>query len=282
MLMGSLESFINEHYILPIWQGTGYNLVNTLTYAAIAILAVYLIFRVLKGRVAIDCGFVSSVLCFVLLGSTMRVVTDSIQNKVFTPITPIHALVLDSHIYDYGYLTVSPGIYIFTAALLLASMAILYVLKKMEWLWAVGFVLWLPHFLLLTPFMKFAIYAIPILLLAAIPAYMAYRYLKDKILAGIVAGHALDGAATFFVIDVFSKISGIGYGEQHVLSSAIGNIAGTYFAFYLIKIIISSVAAYLITKEKMQDEDKRYIALVLMIMGFAPGIRDVLRMAVGA
>ena len=280
--MASLESFINEHYILPIWQGTGYNLVNTLTYAAIAILAVYLIYRVLKGRVAIDRRFVSSALCFVLLGSTIRVVTDSIQNGVFTPITPIHALVLDSHIYDYGYLTVTPGIYVVTAAILLFSMAILHILRRMEWLWAVGFIMWLPHFLLLIPFMKYAIYAIPILLMAAIPAYIAYRYFKDRILCGIVAGHALDGAATFFVIDIFSKISGIGYGEQHVFSSAIGEIAGTYFIFYLVKVIIAFVAAYLITKEKMPDEEKRYIALVLMIMGFAPGIRDVLRMVVGA
>lgn len=280
--MGSLENFINEYYIKPIWAYSGYNLVNTLTYAAIAIIAVYLIFRLLKGRIAITRGFVSSVLCFVLLGSTLRVVTDSIDAGVFKAVSPIHALVLDSHIYDYGYLSVSPGIYVVTAALLLLSMGILHKLKKLDWLWVVGLALWVPHFLLLVPFMQYAVYAIPILVLAAIPTYIALRYFKDKILTGVVAGHALDGAATFFVIDFFSKISGIQYGEQHVFSAAIGNIGGTYFTFYIVKVLIAFAAVYLIIKEKMPDEEKRYIALVLMIMGFAPGIRDVLRMMVGA
>jgi uncharacterized membrane protein len=256
--------------------------VNTLTYAAIAIVAVYFIYMLIKRRIEINQSFVFSVLCFVLLGSTMRVVTDSIYSGVFKPVTPIHSLILDSHIYDYGYLTVSPGIYLVTAALFTISLISLYKLDKLKWLWAPAIVLWVPHFLLLLPFMQYALYAIPILVLVAIPTYIAYRYFKDKILSGIVAGHALDGAATFFVIDFFSKISGIQYGEQHVFSAAIGNIGGTYFTFYLVKVLIAFAAAYLIRGEKMSEDEKRYIALVLMIMGFAPGIRDVLRMMVGA
>jgi len=283
IVMATLENFIKDYYVDPIWSHTGYNIVNTLTYALIAIAAVYLIFRILNGRIAFDNRFVCSVLCFVLLGSTVRVVTDSIDTGVFKPITPIHQIVLDSHVYDYGYFTTTPGIYIVTAALLFVSMILLSYMKKMEWLWVIGIALWIPHFLLLVPFMKYAVFAIPILALAGLPAYLAYRYFKkDLVLSGIVAGHALDGAATFFVIDVFSKVSGIAYGEQHVFSSAIGAIGGTYLTFYLIKVAVSFCAAYVVTKEKMSDEEKTYISLVLMIMGFAPGIRDVLRMMCGA
>ena len=32
----------------------------------------------------------------------------------------------------------------------------------------------------------------------------------------------------------------------------------------------------------MSSDERNYIALVLMIIGFAPGIRDVLRMMMGA
>jgi len=280
--MGSLDNFINRYYLGPIWSHEGYNIVNTLTYALIAIAAVYLIFYVLKKYVTIDKKFVYGVLSFVPFGATLRVVTDSIDTGVFKPVTPFHGWILDSHIYDYGYITVSPGIYILTAALLFVSIAILHRIKRMDLLWVVGTVLWLPNFLLLIPFMKYAAYAIPIIVLAGIPAYLAFRYFKDEILAAVVAGHALDGAATFFVIDVFSKMTGIQYGEQHVFASGIGAIWGSYIPFYIIKIGVSFAAAYFVMKEKMPEDEKRYIALVLIIMGFAPGIRDVLRMMTGS
>jgi uncharacterized membrane protein len=275
-----MENFIYDYFISPIWDRTGYNTINTLAYALIALLAVYGIRKALKGRIAIDERFIRSVLAFVLFGSTIRVVTDSIDNGVFKPVTPIHQLVLDSHLWDYGYLTVTPGVYILTAFLLLGSLVILYKLKKTELLGHVGLALWLPHFLLLVPFMGYWIYAIPVLVLAAIPAYLAYLHFKDKILAGIVAAQALDGAATFFIIDFFSSVSGISYFEQHVFSAAIGGFGGFFF-FYVIKCAIAFAAGYVIRGEKMDDEDKRYVALILMIMGFAPGIRDILRMMAG-
>jgi uncharacterized membrane protein len=275
-----MENFIYDYFVSPIWDRTGYNVVNTLVYAALAIGAIYLIHKGLKGRVKTDEQFIKGVLAFVILGSTSRVVTDAIDSGVFKPVTPVHQLVLDSHIWDYGYLTVTPGIYIVTAALLLVSMAVLYRLKRMELLPYIGIALWGPHFILLIPFMQYAAYAIPVILMAAIPAYLAWRFFKDRILAMVVAGQALDGAATFFVIDIFSKISGIEYFEQHVFSAAIGGFGG-FFTFYLIKVAISFAAAYVIKTEKMDQEDKYYIALVLMIMGFAPGIRDMLRMMAG-
>jgi uncharacterized membrane protein len=288
-----MDNFIYDYFIRPIWEHSGYNAVNTVAYAAIALASVYLIYLALKGRVKMDGRFVAGALAFVLFGSTMRVVTDSIDSKVFAPVTQLHAFVLDSHILDYGYLTVTPGIYIVTAALYLASLWLGYKFGKPMLPAYAGLILWLPLFLLLVPFMGYAAYALPVLGLAAIPAYAAWLWLKDRNLAAIVAGQALDGAATFFVIDVFSRISGIAYFEQHVLSSAIGDMFGTYFVFYIIKVSIALAAAYVLSKEKedivlfsLPGRDvtisKQLIALVLMIIGFAPGIRDMLRMVVGA
>ncbi|MBI5227518.1 DUF63 family protein [Candidatus Micrarchaeota archaeon] len=277
-----MENFIYDYFISPIWSKQGYNIVNTLTYAIIAIVAIYFIYRGLKSRVKVDDNFVKSVMAFVLFGSTVRVVTDAVDSGIFKPVSIFHEFVLKSGIWNYGYLTVSPGIYIVTAAVMLVSLAILYKFKKTNLLGFVGLALWLPHFLLLVPFMAYWAYAIPIILLAAIPAYLAWLYFKDKILAAIVGAHALDGAATFFVIDIFSKISGKQYFEQHVISAGIGQIFGTFFVFYLVKVGISFAAAYLLKKEKMDEQDRNFIALAIMIMGFAPGIRDILRMMVGA
>ncbi len=276
-----MENFIYDYYIKPIWDKTGYNIVNTLTYAVIAIVAIYLIRILLKSRVKIDREFIFGALSFVLFGSTIRVVTDSIDSGVFKAVSPIHKLMLDSHIWDYGYFTVTPGIYIVTAGLFLLSLLIFKKLNALHLVKYAGLALWIPHFIILVPFMAYAAYAIPIVILAAIPAYLAYRYFKDMVLAGIVMGQALDGAATFFVIDIFSKISGITYFEQHVFSSAIGEITGTFFTFYLLKSILAFGAAHVLKKETVDREDLNYLALILMIMGFAPGIRDILRMMVG-
>ena len=277
-----MENFINEYFIDPIWSHSGYNIVNTLTYAVLAIVAVYAIYRIIQGKIKVDEGFIRSVLCFVLLGSTLRVVTDSVYSGVFKPVTSVHQWVLESGIYDYGYLTVSPGIYIVTAVLFFISTFILYKIKRLELLGYVGLVLWIPNFLLLLPFMNYWIYAIPVLIMAAIPAYLAFGYLKNRIMTGIVAGHALDGAATFFAIDIFPGLTGIYYGEQHVFGRGIAELAGGYYSFYFLKIAISLVAAYFLMKEKMESDERNFIALVLMIIGFAPGLRDVLRMMVGA
>ncbi|MFH0884128.1 MAG: DUF63 family protein [Candidatus Micrarchaeota archaeon] len=277
-----MDNFIYDYFIRPIWERSGYNIVNTLAYALIAIASIYAISRALRGRVAIDRTFIWGVMAFVLFGSTVRVVTDSIDNGRFLPVSPLHELVLESHIYDYGYLTVTPGIYIVTAALMLGTVAILYMLKRTELLAYVGLALWLPHFLLLLPFMGYAVYSLPILVLAAIPAYAALWHFKNTALTLVVAGQSLDGAATFFVIDIFSKVSGIQYFEQHVVGGFIGTFFGTFFAFYLLKVGIAFAAAYALQKERMDEEDRNYIALVLMIMGFAPGIRDILRMVIGA
>lgn len=287
-----MENFIYDYFISPIWDRTGYNTINTVAYVLIALAALWVLYGYLKSRIKFDEAFIGSILCFVLFGSTARVVTDAIDGGNFLPISPIHEFVLNSHIWDYGYLTVTPGIYIVTAALLMASFLILRKIGRPGLLGYVGIALWLPHFLLLLPFFGYWIYSLPILVLTVIPGFFAWRHFKDKVLSGIVAGQALDGAATFFIIDYFSKISGISYFEQHVFSAAIGNLFGTFFVFYLIKVGIALAAAYILSKEKQEvaiaklfgrelTVDRNFIAMVIMIIGFAPGIRDILRMMAG-
>ncbi|MBN2478466.1 DUF63 family protein, partial [Candidatus Micrarchaeota archaeon] len=84
----------------------GYNLVNTLVYAGIALAVLYILYTAFKKyRIKINEQFAYGVLSFILLGSTVRVITDSIDSGVFTAATPIHKMILESGIYDYGFLT---------------------------------------------------------------------------------------------------------------------------------------------------------------------------------
>ncbi|MEK6981594.1 MAG: DUF63 family protein [Candidatus Micrarchaeota archaeon] len=277
-----MEDFIYQYYLKPIINGEGYNPINTATYAIIAIICLYLIFLAFKKyNLKVDRNFVKAVFPFVLFGSTVRVVTDAITSGVFKPVTIVHELILKSGIYNYSYFTVTPGIYIIVAFLLFASMIVLKLLKKSEYLGYVGAVLFVFHLLLLIPFMTYWVNLIPVLVLALIPALIASRVFKNDFSTLMVAGHALDGAATFWVIDVFGPSVGLKYFEQHVLGSAIGDFFGTYFAFYLVKILIVFGVSYLLIKEKEDENLKNFVALAIAIMGFAPGVRDILRMLVG-
>lgn len=275
--MGAFEEF----FISPILEKTGYNAVNTLVYAGIALVAVYALFHILKKcKVNIDNGFFWGVLSFVLFGSTARVVTDAVDAGTFTGVTPVHQWILDAGIYNYGFLTVTPGIYLVVAGMLLGTIAVLHALKRMEVLPYVGLALFAFHFLLLVPFMQYWVYAVPVLVLAGIPAYLIWkRY--GGIASAVVGGHALDGAATFIILDVFSSAVGKNYFEQHVLSRAVGELFDTYFTFYLLKVAIASAAVYLVEKEKMPSDERIYFYLVVAIIGLAPGIRSVLRMVCG-
>lgn len=288
-----IGQFINQYYIEPILQHEGYNAVNTVTYALIAIAAVYIAYRAFQYyRIRVDRGFVLDTIPFVLLGSTVRVVTDSIDTGVMTALTPLHALIINSHVYDYGFFTSSPGIYIITAALFFVSLALSRALKVERLAAFIGLALWIPHLFVLLFMFKYLEFAIPVLVLALIPFYLAYRYfsggakkhgIDPKILAGVVGAHALDGAATFFIIDYFGKLTGRSYFEQHVIPGFIGSAFGTFFPFYVLKIGIAFGASYFIASEKDAGEGEKYfIALLLIIIGLAPGLRDLLRMAVGA
>ena len=292
--MGVLE----DYFVSPIMERTGYNAVNTLAYAAIAIGALYLIWRFMKGKKYdfSSPAFLYAVSAFVLFGSTCRVLTDlSDAGAVASMATsgsalaPFYAAIHSSGIFNYGFLTVTPGIYIVTAALFLLSLLIARAMKQEMFAAYAGFLLWLPVALAVLPFMSNWWYALLTLAVAASGALASFYVLEraGKVKLALyeklaIAGQALDGAATFIVIDIFSKETGKNYFEQHVLSSGIGTATPLgFFLFFLVKIALASAIVYFIRKEKMDKSDLALVLLVVAIMGFAPGIRDALRMLCG-
>lgn len=281
-----MENFIFQYYIKPILSYEGYNMVNTITYAIIALVALFVIYKLFRRHnIQVNEGFIYAVIPFVLLGSTVRVITDSIDNGKFLPITPIHKLVLDSHIYDYGFLTSSPGIYVVIglAFLLLVSLLAGGNNKNQKILMYIGLALWLPNFLLLVPFMGNFAFAGAIVLLALVPGAICWKLFGNRIYALMVGAQALDGGATFLILDFGERFLGLRYFEQHVISNGLCGLFGTCATFYIAKIAISGAAAYLLSNEKEASSDEKYfIALVIIIMGLAPGLRDILRMMVGA
>jgi uncharacterized membrane protein len=295
--------FITQYFINPIWDRSGYNPVNTIVYAGIALASAYVMYRVLKKeKVKIDQNFILSVLPFILLGSTVRSLVDASDRGALlansSALFGLLGAVFNSHIYDYGYLTVTPGIYVVIGLLTFASVLVANRLKKPMLAPAFGIALWLFHFILLLPMMQYWAYGLMVLALALGASLAAYVYLKRAKVRSFavlaVFSHAFDGAATYVTINIWNRFEpacakmGHCYGEQHVLSSGLGDFGniifapiGGFFLFFLVKVIFSTVAAQLVEQDS-KGEERDFILLLLIIFGLAPGMRDILTLLMGA
>jgi uncharacterized membrane protein len=286
--------FINSYFITPVYDRTGYNIINTLVYATIALFFAFIFFKILrKERVRMDEKFILGIIPFILLGSAVRVVTDAtggagipnqfLQNS--SALFGLYGFVGSSHIYDYGFLTATPGIYILIGALTFLSVLFFNRIKRMDLLPLFALVLLLPHVILLLPLMRYWFHFLLIVLLSLIGLFAGKAFLERvKLRSGlsqllVVLSHSLDGAASYVAIDLFNN--GTGYFEQHVVSGALGTFFGTMFAFYVVKVLFSSLAVWIVETSDDKRDEKNYILLLLIIFGLAPGVRDALRLLAG-
>lgn len=245
---------IEDLLIGPIKQRIGYTFFNTALYSLIALWSIDQIYeRIFKG-VRLGDWFFKTILVFVVFGSSFRVLVDA-------------------RIVPYTFWSTSPGIYLVVATLFFLS-----ILFFGEDAYKVGAVFAVVPLLFLRIRYPFAM-IVPILM-ALIPALMVKKKLR-----WVVFAHGLDGAATFYAMDVINKSSlclhqHICYFEQHVLTRLIGQTFGTYFVFYLLKIVL----AYVMTDYILNHIEKgraNYYAVIIFLMGLAPGLRDILRLAGG-
>lgn len=78
----------------------------------------------------------------------------------------------------------------------------------------------------------------------------------------------LDASATFVGVNYF------GYFEEHVVENFLIQFAGTALILFPFKIIVLFAAMSVV--EKLEKEAQEFWYLAIFILGFAPGIRDVL------
>jgi len=291
-----MTDFINDYFLAPIVEKSGYNIFNTLVYAVIALVAAFVLYKTLKSR--FNKTFILYLIPFILLGSTMRVVTDSIDTGVAqshkAALFGFVRLMIDSHIYDYGFLTVTPGIYIITAAITLLALFISDRLKKPKLFPAIGVALWIPHILFLLPLAKYIEYfalIVGLVFLATFLAVFALKRMKIDSLQSQAAvfAHALDGSASFVAIEIFNRfatectLNGRCYAGQHVVERFFGELFAYGTAFYLlVKILFVIFASKIVEKESENEYEMNFIYALLIIFGLAPGIRNLLRILTGA
>ncbi len=96
----------------------------------------------------------------------------------------------------------------------------------------------------------------------------------------LFASHFLDGAATYRGIDVH------GYAEKHVLPSFLIELTGTAIVMLPLKFLVVTLAIYLLDVAYRKDLQETpnlawLVKVAIMVLGFAPGMRDMLRLAMG-
>jgi uncharacterized membrane protein len=283
-----ISDFIYKYYIDPIRYGEAYNVVDTLTYAIILVLCVYLLYRWMSQSTwladigfRIDTSFILATIPYVVLGGVLRVVQDTGMIRG-----------------DFQFLLVTPLIYFvlffFTIGMLFLSryLTVIGLTKNINtFFWLAGTVSSVVVFLSLIAWginnttVDFRIFFIIIgmALVASAAVWAAMRYLCKWQYAGeplyviLIFGHMLDASATSYGIDLHPALQ---YVEQHVLGSTLIGLTGTAFVMFPLKLLVLFPGVWIMEAYKKEANVAFWhlVLLAMIVVGLAPGIRDMMRM----
>jgi len=276
------SDFIYKYYIDPIRYEQPYNAVETLTYALILIAAVYLIYRWFKkSGFPLDGQFVMATLPYIILGGVLRVIQDSrmIQSDLqFLIVTPliyfviffytVTILVISHYLEKQGlcnsYLKVYAGVGIFSVFCV-----------------ALVLLVWgMTH----TRIDLFVLAVIPLmatvatlLVFACMRYVLRWEYVTDPLYITLLFGQLLDASATSFGIDLHPSVQ---YIEQHVVGSALIEWTHTAFVMFPLKLVVLFPAIYVMEMYRKEANPAFWhlVLLAMIVVGLAPGIRDMTRM----
>jgi len=264
----SISEFITKYFLEPYQADIGYNFINTLTYALLALGLLYFIFKVLqKYKIKIDLKFFISILPFILIGSTVRALVDN-------------------DILPYNYYTVSPGIYLIMTLIFLSVFTLCYhTHKQIKYPYKsltalVGLALY--TLLIIFTYSKINLtnalgfFIITTLFLATSAAtYLILKKLKckwgtTKMATLAISAHLLDASSTFIIVDFF------GGWEKHPLPRFLANLTGTAATQFPLKLLILLPAIYLINSELKDKDLKNFLLIAIASLGLAQGLRNLI------
>lgn len=279
-LIDKLTQFVNDYYIDPILHDSGYNIVNTITWAILLGICIFGVVKLLKRLdVQIDNKLTAAIVPFVLAGSSLRVIEDT--GSIGAPLS---------------YLFITPNIYFLVFAVTLCFLVLSkwivtlkgsgdymkifavcgltwFVVNLMVLFYLENLVLpWVPVFVITTS--SLVLYIIKSILDRA-----GLDLLKSRINIAILWVHFMDASSTIAGIDF------LGYYEKHVVPAYLIDLTGTAFVMYPLKLSIFIPVLYLLDKHFDQDEEsktlKTFLKMVIIVLGLSPACRNTIRMAFG-
>jgi len=278
-----IEEFIYKYYIDPILYGYPYTVVDTLTYALVLILAVFLVYRWLKrSGIVIDQGLILATLPYVVLGGLLRVVEDADIVPGwphYLLITPLIFFLL--FVYTVAWLFVSRRC---ESAGLVEHYSRVYA-RAGGISCAAVFAILVAHGLLYTrvdllvPFLILAVgTGTTVWLAGALRFLLKWKFVADPLYLALIFGHMLDAAATSVGIDLHE----LAYVEQHVVGTALIEATGTAFSMFLLKVavLVPAVGILQYARDEEGADLWHLIVLAMIVVGLAPGVRDMVRMMI--
>jgi uncharacterized membrane protein len=253
-----LWSFIKRYYIDSIVYKEGYNIVNTLTWAAILVLVAYFLYRFLEKRFEIDEKFILATVPYVFLGSFSRIVEDA---GFLNPPT--------------SYLFMSP--FIFFLIFLLAFPILIVSRKIKKYYIPYAFVGILSSFAVLVLLILNLRIVNPLVLpssismalLVSFAFFAIFKTTRNFASFSVMFAHMFDGFASFM------GISYHGYVEIHVLPGFIVEYLGP-IALPLVKFAVITLVLLIVESEENKNL-RNFIKLALLILGLGPALRNALR-----
>jgi uncharacterized membrane protein len=261
-----MVDFLRKYFIEPIYTGTGYNVVNTLVYGVLLGVGILLSYRIIKRlEIRIDGAFLLGLLPFLALGSVLRALEDA-------GILPKSALFI------------TPGIFltIFVAAFLALLLGAALRARGIPIHLSMGaagvlllihpVVLLLGNIYILSPL----VYVVPALVISTgvvvgIIRLLGIGYMRSGWVYAIVAAHMLDASATVVGVELY------GYWEEHYFEGVLIDLLGTGMVIYPLKVLVLFVVIYVVQKALEEENAVRFWYLAIFILGFSPGLRDLLK-----
>lgn len=252
--------FLQKYFIDPIYQGTGYNVVNTIVYGLLLGVGIIFCYKLLERlRVKIDDRLFTALLPFITLGAFLRALEDAL-------LLPKSALFI------------TPGIFFTIFALAAGALIVSLRLRKeyRKTMFAAGLLLLIyPLFLLSKNIYTFkpllyiaAIFAISCMLVLAL--LRSFSWLNEKWIYAAFAAHMLDASATVVGVEFF------GYWEEHIFEGMLIEKLGTAFVLFPLKIAVLLAVVFVIQRA-LDKNAAKFWYFALFILGFAPGLRDALK-----
>jgi uncharacterized membrane protein len=269
-------------------MGQPYNVVDTLTYAIILVIGIYLLYRWMSQSTwlsdigfKIDASFILATLPYVVLGGVLRVVQDTgmiTGDFQFLLVTPLIYFVLFfftiAMLFLSRFLTLQGLTKSFLTFYVLAGIMAVFVVSLVLLAWGIN------H----THIDLFVLFIIPLMALTAtviVWAFMRYvlswKYIADPLYITLLFGQLLDASATSYGIDLHPSVQ---YVEQHVVGVALINLTGTAFVMFPLKLVVLFPAIYIMQLYRKEANPAFWhlVLLAMIVVGFAPGIRDMVRM----
>ena len=262
-MLSDISKFIQDNFL---YLHPGYTVLNTIVFGIILGIIVILIIKMFKYIKKDPKDLVIPLIPFIFLGSSTRALVDN----------GIYPLIL---------WLVTPGIYVLTGLITIATLLVsVYVEKKTNFdyrylMLIVGVILCILNILNISHINWIAFFEV-IGAWAAVSSIFVllstkWDLLKDKFNLSVLSAHLFDASATFIAVDFY------GYGEQHVLPNALMSLTGTAAVMYPLKIVVILAALYVIDEYVEDSTIKNMLKLAIFILGFAPGLRDFLSLSMG-